>query len=787
MKRILGKRYIGIVISLCFCTLAATTIYFSKSLAATTQSLAIPTVTASDGIASGRWHTGGFTLKFGGFSDQSGIKYYYSRGMYSTWNEASSINISNSDIKGDTYYVKACLNISTGNCGDYTTYIVNVDTSVPSKPVITASDGIASGGIHTDLTTLTMSGVGSSISGISYYYGKNGPAEVRLSGNTFSIGVGTYYTFTVKACNSAGTCSGTSSYVFKSSELPKINPKITASDGKSSGNWHNKSFKLNFSGVSNGTGIKYYYSKDINSSWIQADSLTLSSNTNDVTYYVKACSSELPDICTKVSSYNVKLDLSTPKAPTVKASDSVGSGSTHFENFTLKFSGSSSISGVNYYYSIDGGNEKVGNSLDVTGANSGQTVSVRACNGAGTCSSKTEYKIKFKNSGSPTTPKPTDPNPGNGDDPVITPEPSPIPSDSPKPSPSSSPSSKPGTTQKPSGNTPTKKSDNNNLSSLEIDGYALEEIFNSNTLNYTVIIPKAITSINIRAVSEHNKATVVGSGIQKIPDGDKVLKVVVTSESGISKEYTITIIQKEIETKLLSLRVEGFQLNEAFSPDKTAYTLTVPYETTSIKVDAVAVDKNNQVIIQRNDNLSVGKNVVQIFVKNSSGQSSKYTIMVTREAEKVTTVVPDKGNNNNFSKFLPFIIGGVGIVSIGVTVFGINYSKKKKRVQNFNYLNNTSINPSNVNNNISQNNVNSGIDNMIVKKEAAMQANNIITNTTVNTVPVQNTSNVSTNDTVSNQTVGTSVPLNNLTSSSSNVNNSNIVNDSQNNDKFINY
>ena len=86
-------------------------------------------------------------------------------------------------------------------------------------------------------------------------------------------------------------------------------PVITASDSKTSGDWHNTNFTLSFSGTGYPSGIYYYYGTTENPS-TRGSSVAISSETSGTTYYVKACTSD--NNCSDVSNYNVKLDKTAP-------------------------------------------------------------------------------------------------------------------------------------------------------------------------------------------------------------------------------------------------------------------------------------------------------------------------------------------------------------------------------------------------------------------------------------------------------------------------------------------
>ncbi len=111
-------------------------------------------------------------------------------------------------------------------------------------------------------------------------------------------------------------------------------------------------------------------------------------------------------------------------------------------------------------------------------------------------------------------------------------------------------SSKPQTSSKP---TSTVKSNNANLSSLDIGGAALSPLFSGNTLTYSVTVENSVAAVNINAKTAHSKATVSGAGQKSLEVGDNEFKIVVTAQDGTKKTYTLKIRRATVE--------ESIQLN----------------------------------------------------------------------------------------------------------------------------------------------------------------------------------------------------------------------------------
>lgn len=106
-----------------------------------------------------------------------------------------------------------------------------------------------------------------------------------------------------------------------------------------------------------------------------------------------------------------------------------------------------------------------------------------------------------------------------------------------------------GNTTKPS--TDYKYSENNNLSSLNVEGFEFE--FDKNKTDYSITVPNDTKSVKIGATAEDGKARVNGIGDFEVKEGDNLIEVVVTAENGDKKTYKLNIVVEEatpIEVKV---------------------------------------------------------------------------------------------------------------------------------------------------------------------------------------------------------------------------------------------
>lgn len=90
---------------------------------------------------------------------------------------------------------------------------------------------------------------------------------------------------------------------------------------------------------------------------------------------------------------------------------------------------------------------------------------------------------------------------------------------------------------------------NLNLKSLKISGYALNETFSKDTLEYTANIPNEIELITVQAAAEDKDAKVKVSGVTNLKVGENTVKVTVSDDSGNSKTYII-VVTRDKESKV---------------------------------------------------------------------------------------------------------------------------------------------------------------------------------------------------------------------------------------------
>ena len=95
-----------------------------------------------------------------------------------------------------------------------------------------------------------------------------------------------------------------------------------------------------------------------------------------------------------------------------------------------------------------------------------------------------------------------------------------------------------------SGHTDYKYSDDNNLSSLIIEGFDID--FDSSITEYSVTVPNDTKKVKLGATANDNNASVSGIGDYDVKEGNNEIKIVVTAENGDTKTYKVNVVVKEL-------------------------------------------------------------------------------------------------------------------------------------------------------------------------------------------------------------------------------------------------
>ena len=315
-----------------------------------------------------------------------------------TFNNANPVNVNVTNNGENTIYTEITGTILNSNDEknpnrDNMTVKVNIDKIVPNV-IVNTSDNIGSNNWHERGFNFNLSSNEKPSSGITYYYSTtDSTVDVntasKITGSTLTVpnqntpSSGTKYYF--KACSNAGLCGRVIEYNVKLDNTYLPLPTITASDGISSGSWHNKNFNINITydscGNPEGCHIKYQIGSapSYTSGTRYSNAFSAGSDTTSRVVYAIVCTNA--GRCSSSRSYTIKLDTTPPRAPTISLGNAVS------------LSGSSdNLSSVTYYYRLNSGSTYQGTSISYSRIGtytSGTTIYAYTVDAAGNKSSTT--------------------------------------------------------------------------------------------------------------------------------------------------------------------------------------------------------------------------------------------------------------------------------------------------------------------------------------------------------------------------------------------------------------
>ncbi len=171
--------------------------------------------------------------------------------------------------------------------------------------------------------------------------------------------------------------------------------------------------------------------------------------------------------------------------------------------------------------------------------------------------------------------------------------------------------------------TPREKSNDNNLKSLSVVGYELSPEFDKDVQVYLATIPEGTQSIEIKATANSPYATVTGAGNVELEPGTNSINIVVKSETGIEKIYTINVDVKDENP------IEVTVNNRNYTIVKLKENLTKPetFEENSTTIDGYEIPTfiNNKADITL-VGLKNEDGVINLFQYNN-GEYSKFNEM----------------------------------------------------------------------------------------------------------------------------------------------------------------
>lgn len=188
-------------------------------------------------------------------------------------------------------------------------------------------------------------------------------------------------------------------------------------------------------------------------------------------------------------------------------------------------------------------------------------------------------------------------------------------------------------------------SSDNSLAKLTVRNAALSPDFAADTTDYTAEVPYEVAMLELEATAAGKNAAVDIRNPELTPDGVTEVAITVTAENGNIRIYTIKVhrgkdpaTERSGNNALRSLSVNGFTLSPVFQSGITAYTVSVPYETETVRPEAIPEDAGAQVKIEGAEKtlLPGEAHIIKIICIAEDGTEKVYTVTVTRAAAQET-------------------------------------------------------------------------------------------------------------------------------------------------------
>ena len=211
------------------------------------------------------------------------------------------------------------------------------------------------------------------------------------------------------------------------------------------------------------------------------------------------------------------------------------------------------------------------------------------------------------------------------------------------------------------------KSNENRLSSLSISGGSIN--FNPDTTSYSTTINSQTATIS--AIKKDSSSSMIGNlGTVSLNYGTNTFKISVTSETGVTRTYTINITRPDTRSKnnyLSSLAVSN--TNITFNRNTLVYNLSTTSD--NVQISATKDDNKASVTGTGRFNLNYGTNTYRVNVTAENGSTRTYTININRE---------DTRSSNNNLKSLTLSKGNLNF-NKSTTTYNVDVDKDTTSVK----------------------------------------------------------------------------------------------------------
>ncbi|MEG0726442.1 MAG: cadherin-like beta sandwich domain-containing protein [Erysipelothrix sp.] len=179
------------------------------------------------------------------------------------------------------------------------------------------------------------------------------------------------------------------------------------------------------------------------------------------------------------------------------------------------------------------------------------------------------------------------------------------------------------------------RSNENYLQELSVklkgDALQMKPAFDPKVQEYTLVNPVPNGTENVDVVAKSLATTMSGNGQQKIKVGNNKLEVIVTSDSGLDRVYTINLTRPASNNNALTnIKPSNGALTPNFIYTEDTYQLNTESVTNTLSFDVSTEDRNARVTGHERKLLPTGESVRVIKVTAENGDVKEYTINIGR-------------------------------------------------------------------------------------------------------------------------------------------------------------
>ena len=162
--------------------------------------------------------------------------------------------------------------------------------------------------------------------------------------------------------------------------------------------------------------------------------------------------------------------------------------------------------------------------------------------------------------------------------------------------------------------------------------------FDPDTHEYTVVVSKNATQVEVGAAPEDIFSTVSGTGTRTLNTGSSTqLSLTVTAAAqGYSADYTLNVLRGGEDVGLTGLTVDGSTV-PGFREDDTSYTITAPYGARYVDIGAVGNSCCEEIAGTGVVKLTGDSTPFSVVAKAVDGSAKEYTLTVRKGSLEATT------------------------------------------------------------------------------------------------------------------------------------------------------